>query len=71
MKISAANSEISTFCYLMRSNSWLMTPLKWPHMVMPVGFTLFAVVLILQFAKAIKALRTGSKAEEGGAKEEY
>jgi TRAP-type C4-dicarboxylate transport system permease small subunit len=62
---------ISSFVRNMRSNSWLMTPLKWPHMVMPVGFTLFTIVLILQFAKAIKALKTGSKAEEGGAKEEY
>jgi len=62
---------ISSFVRNMRSNSWLMTPLKWPQMAMPVGFTLFAIVLILQFAKAIKALKTGTKAEEGGAKEEY
>ena len=62
---------IGSFVRNMRSNSWLMTPLKWPQMVMPIGFTLFTVVLILQFVKAVRALKTGSKAEENGQKEEY
>ena len=62
---------VSSFVRNMRSNSWLMTPLKWPQMAMPIGFTLFTIVLIRQSAKAIKALKTGSKAEEGGTKEEY
>jgi TRAP-type C4-dicarboxylate transport system permease small subunit len=48
-----------SFTRNMRSNSLLSTPLKWPQMVMPVGFTLFALVLLAQLVKAIGDLRAG------------
>lgn len=38
----------------MRSNSLLRTPLKWPQMAMPVGFTLFALVLAGQVVRAFR-----------------
>lgn len=58
-----------------RSNSWLMTPLKWPEMAIPIGFTLLALVLVIEVAKAIRNIRTGAniealaeeEAEEGAA----
>lgn len=48
-----------SFTRNMRSNSLLSVPLKWPQMVMPIGFTLFALVLLAQLIKAIEDLRTG------------
>ena len=48
-----------SFTRNMRSNSLLSVPLKWPQMVMPIGFTLFALVLLAQLAKAIGDLRAG------------
>ncbi len=46
-----------------RSNSWLMTPLKWPEMVIPIGFTLLALMLVIEVAKAIRNIRTGVSTE--------
>ena len=51
------------------SNSWLMTPLKWPQMVLPIGFTLFFLVLLMEIARTIKAVRSGVKVEEAGGEE--
>ena len=48
-----------SFARDMRSNSLLMTPLKWPQMTMPVGLTLFALVLLVQFVKAVREYRAG------------
>jgi TRAP-type C4-dicarboxylate transport system permease small subunit len=62
---------VKSFVRGIRSNSWLMTPLGWPQLAMPIGFTLFTAILIMQIAKAIKAHKAGSEVEEGGAKEEY
>ncbi len=58
-----------SFARNMRSNSMLMTPLRWPQMVMPVGFTLFALVLVGQLVKAVQNLRARRSGEEFGAKE--
>lgn len=48
-----------SFARDMRSNSMLRVPLKWPQLAMPVGFTLFAVVVLGQLAQAISDLRAG------------
>lgn len=48
----------------MRSNSMLMTPLKWPQLAIPVGFTLFALVLAGQFVHAIRNLAAGRHVDE-------
>jgi TRAP-type C4-dicarboxylate transport system permease small subunit len=58
-----------SFAREMRSNSMLMTPLKWPQMVMPIGFTLFALVLLGQFVKALQNLRAGRTVDEFSAEE--
>jgi TRAP-type C4-dicarboxylate transport system permease small subunit len=58
-----------SFARNMRSNSMLMTPLKWPQMALPVGFTLFAVVMLAQLVKAIRDLRAGRPADQFGAEE--
>jgi TRAP-type transport system small permease protein len=50
----------------MRSNSMLMVPLKWPQLAMPVGFTLFALMLLAQFVKAVQNLRAGSAVDRSG-----
>ena len=53
----------------MRSNSMLRTPLKWPQMALPVGFTLFALVILAQLARAIQDFRAGRAADHFGAEE--
>lgn len=60
---------IGSFQRNMRANSWLMTPLKWPQMAMPIGFTLFSLVLLVQIGRAIRELKAGRNIEESGGEE--
>ena len=53
----------------MRSNSMLRTPLKWPQMALPVGFTLFALILLGQLVRALQRLRDGRTVDEFGVEE--
>jgi len=53
----------------MRSNSMLRTPLKWPQMALPVGFTLFALVLAGQLVQAVQRLRQRRAVDEFSAEE--
>jgi len=53
----------------MRSNSLLRTPLKWPQMAMPIGFTLFALVLLGQLVQAVQNLRHGRNVDDFESKE--
>lgn len=57
---------VASFQRNMRSNSWLMTPLKWPQMALPIGFTLFTLVLILQVVHTVRKVRGGERIEESG-----
>lgn len=50
----------------MRSNSLLRTPLKWPQMAIPIGFTLYALVLLGQFFTALSDLKHGRAVERYG-----
>jgi TRAP-type C4-dicarboxylate transport system permease small subunit len=47
-----------------KSNSWLMTPLSWPQMVLPVGCTLFFLVILVQLVKTLRELKAGLRVEE-------
>ena len=58
-----------SFARNMRSNSMLMTPLKWPQMAMPIGFTLFALILLGQLVTALQRLREGRTVDEFGVEE--
>jgi TRAP-type C4-dicarboxylate transport system permease small subunit len=58
-----------SFTRNMRSNSMLMVPLKWPQMVMPIGFTLFALVALGQLVQAWREFRGGRPADQFGAEE--
>jgi TRAP-type C4-dicarboxylate transport system permease small subunit len=58
-----------SFARNMRSNSMLMVPLKWPQMAIPIGFTLFALVLLGQFTRAVQDLRAGRTVERFGVEE--
>ncbi len=53
----------------MRSNSWLMTPLQWPQMVIPIGCTLFFLVLLVQLMRTIRDVRAGTRVEEASGEE--
>lgn len=53
----------------MRSNSLLRTPLKWPQMAIPVGLSLFALVLLGQAAAAWRNLRAGRTVDRFGPEE--
>lgn len=52
-----------SFARNMRSNSLLMVPLKWPQLALPVGFTLFALVLLARLARAIGDWRAGQSVD--------
>ena len=43
-----------------KSNSWILTPLAWPQMVLPIGFTLLFILLISEIYKSIKTVQTGT-----------
>jgi len=58
-----------SFARNMRSNSMLMTPLKWPQMALPIGFTLFALVLLVHLVKVVQDLKAGRNADEFKAEE--
>ena len=60
---------IGSFQRNIKSNSWLMVPLRWPQMVLPIGFTLFSLVLIVQIVKTVRSIREGVKIEESGGEE--
>ena len=47
----------------------LMTPLKWPQMAIPIGFTLFALILLGQFVKAVADFRAGRAGDSFSAEE--
>jgi TRAP-type C4-dicarboxylate transport system permease small subunit len=53
-----------SFARNMRSNSLLMVPLKWPQMAMPIGFTLFALILLGQLLTAVRDLRAGRTVDQ-------
>lgn len=63
------NFLADSFTRNMRSNSMLMTPLKWPQMAIPVGLTLFALILLGQLAKAFQRLREGRTVDQFGVEE--
>ena len=46
-----------------KSSSWLMFPFWWPQMAIPIGFTLLALMLVIEVAKAIRNIRTGVSTE--------
>jgi TRAP-type C4-dicarboxylate transport system permease small subunit len=52
-----------------KSNSWLMVPLKWPQMFLPVGFTLYTLVLIMQILVTIRNIQKRVEVKETGGKE--
>ncbi len=60
---------IDSFTRNMRSNSWLMIPLKWPQLVLPIGFTFFALLLLAQLVKTLRDLRAGRAVEQFGGEE--
>lgn len=57
---------VASFQRNMRSNSWLMTPLKWPQTALPIGFSLLTLVLILQVVDTVRKVRGGERVEESG-----
>jgi TRAP-type C4-dicarboxylate transport system permease small subunit len=60
---------IQSFHRNIRSNSWLMTPLSWPQMVLPIGFTLFTLVLILEIVRTVGRIKGGIEVKEAGGEE--
>ncbi len=54
---------VDAFRRNIRSNSLLMTPLRWPEMVIPIGFTLLSLILIVEIAKVIRDIRSGVSTE--------
>lgn len=59
-----------SFARDMRSNSLLMTPLKWPQMAMPVGLSLFGLLLLARLIQGIRDFAAG-RAVESAKREEF
>jgi TRAP-type C4-dicarboxylate transport system permease small subunit len=43
----------------MKSNSWVSTPLQWPQMAIPIGYTLLTLVLAVEIGKVIRDIHAG------------
>jgi len=54
---------IDAFERHIRSASHLMTPLAWPQMVLPIGFSLLCLVLMVEIVQAIRNIRAGVSTE--------
>lgn len=54
---------VDSFARDMRSNSLLMTPLKWPQMAMPVGLTLFTLLMLARLIQGIGRFAAGRPVE--------
>ena len=48
----------------MASPSWLHFPLQGPHMTLPIGFAILAVILMVDIARTAMKIRAGESAEE-------
>lgn len=48
----------------MASATWLHFPLQGIHILLPIGFVILALLLMLDIARAIKNIRAGKSAEE-------
>ena len=48
----------------MASASWLRFPLQGPHMTLPIGFAILAVILMVDIARTVMNIRAGKSAEE-------
>jgi TRAP-type C4-dicarboxylate transport system permease small subunit len=60
---------VGSFHRDMKSNSWLMTPLKWPQMAIPIGFSLLLLILIIEVVRAFRLIKAGSINEIEAAEE--
>jgi TRAP-type C4-dicarboxylate transport system permease small subunit len=54
---------IGAFKRNIRSNSFLMTPLKWPQMAIPIGFSLLLLVVLMHLYKVIAQQNVDSTEE--------
>ena len=54
----------TSFVLRMASATSLRIPLAGPHMNLPVGFTLLAIIVALNIVQAIRAIKAGHSAEE-------
>ena len=48
----------------MASASWLRFPLQGPHMTLPIGFAILALLLMVEIARTVINIRAGKSAEE-------
>ena len=55
---------IGSFKRNIRSNSFLMTPLKWPQMVIPIGFSLLFLVVMFELYKVVKAKQVEKQTDQ-------
>ncbi len=44
----------------MRSSTWVHTPLQLPHLTVAIGFSLLSLMLIVEIARAIASVRSGT-----------
>jgi len=61
---SAFSFMQTSFRLHMASGTWLHFPLQGPHMTLIIGFILLCLILIVEFARAIRNFRRGQRLEE-------
>lgn len=53
-----------SFRLKMHSSSWLRVPLQGPHMTLMIGFSLFALIVIVDIVTTVIRIRAGENVEE-------
>jgi TRAP-type C4-dicarboxylate transport system permease small subunit len=64
LSLSSYNYLAFSFKLGLRSSTWVHTPLQWPQLTLPIGFSLLSLVLIVEISKAIVRIRSGRTLEE-------
>ena len=59
------NFIMTSFKFHRASDTWLHFPLQGPHMILPIGFGILLLVLLLDIGRAIRNIRAGKNIEEG------
>ena len=54
----------ASFQRQMKSNTWLMTPLHWPQLVIPIGFSILLLALIVEILTTLHGIKVGATSEQ-------
>jgi len=65
LTLSSYNYLATSFQIKMKSPSVWLTPLQWPQMAIPIGFTILTILTLISVIEAISTVRSGRSIDEG------